>query len=105
MTTFKFSRELEVPGDPASTWKTFIDVRRVVSWISVVEDAEELEPLSRYTAVLRDKIGMFSLRADLDIRVTQLDEPRLLRAHADGQDRQVGARLRARGSSWTAPTT
>jgi len=90
---FEFSRLVEVPGDPAATWQSFTDVRRVVSWISVVEDAKEFEPLSQYTAVLQDKIGMFSLRADLDIRVTEVVESRRLRVHADGQDRQVGARI------------
>jgi uncharacterized protein len=91
--TFEFGRELDVPADPAVAWKTFTDVRRVVSWISVVEDAQEIEPLSQYTAVLKDKLGMFALRADLDIRVSDVVEPQRLHAHADGQDRQVGARI------------
>jgi carbon monoxide dehydrogenase subunit G len=91
--TFTFDRELEVSGSPEAAWTTFTDVRRVVGWISVVEDAQEVEPLSRYTAVLQDKIGMFSLRADLDITLSDVVEPRQLRAHADGQDRQVGARI------------
>jgi carbon monoxide dehydrogenase subunit G len=91
--TFPFDREVHVPGAPGATWATFTDVPRVVSWISVVEDAQELEPLSRYTAVLQDKIGMFALRADLDITLSDVVEGRQLRAHADGQDRQVGARI------------
>ena len=93
MATFRFDRELEVPADPAATWMTFTDVPRVVGWISVVEDAKELERLQRYTAVLKDKIGMFALRADLDIVMSDVVEGRQLRARADGQDRQVGARI------------
>jgi carbon monoxide dehydrogenase subunit G len=91
--TFAFDREIDVSGDSATTWATLTDVPRVVGWISVVEGAEELEPLSRYTAVLKDKIGMFALRADLDITMSDVVEGRRLRGHADGQDRQVGARI------------
>lgn len=93
MATFPFDRAVEVPGGPDAAWVTFTDVPRVVSWISVVEDAQEIERLSRYKAVLKDKIGMFALRADLDISVSDVVEGGQLRAHADGQDRQVGARI------------
>jgi carbon monoxide dehydrogenase subunit G len=101
--TFPFEREVEVPGDPAATWAAFTDVPRVVSWISIVENAREVEPLSRYTAVLQDKIGMFALRADLDITVADVIEGRQLRARADGSDRQVGARIVIDGLIELAP--
>lgn len=93
MATFPFDRDVEVTGSPEAAWDAFTDVPRVVSWISVVEDAQEVEPLSRYTAVLKDRIGMFALRADLDITLSDVVPGHRLRAHADGQDRQVGARI------------
>jgi carbon monoxide dehydrogenase subunit G len=91
--TYAFDRKLHVPGAPTAAWATFTDVERVVGWISVVEDARELDHLARYTAVLQDKIGMFALRADLDITVSDVVDGRRLTAHAEGQDRQVGARI------------
>lgn len=70
-----------------------IDVPRLVGWISVVHDAQEIERLSHYSAVIQDKAGMFRLRADLDIRLTEVDEGKKVVAHAEGQDRQVGSRI------------
>jgi carbon monoxide dehydrogenase subunit G len=91
--TFPFDRAVDVTGSPEAAWQAVTDVPRVVSWISVVEDAKEVDLLSRYTAVLMDRIGMFSLRADLDITLSDVVEGVRLRAHAEGQDRQVGARI------------
>lgn len=88
-----FRRELAVATPPADTWAVVTDVPRLVGWISVLEDAEVIEPMARYRALLMDRIGMFSLRANLDIEVTEHAEPTLLRARADGEDRQMGSRI------------
>lgn len=88
-----FQREITLPAPPPALWKTITDVPLLTSWISSVEDAREIEPLSRYRAVLMDRMGMFSLRADLDIRVVEHEEPTHVHATAEGEDRQVGARI------------
>lgn len=88
-----FERELAVESSPGDTWTVVTDVPRLVSWISVLEDAEVIDPLARYRACLSDRIGMFSLRADLDIEVTEHVEPTHLRARAEGEDRQMGSRI------------
>jgi carbon monoxide dehydrogenase subunit G len=89
----EFRRELTVLASPEESWKTLTDVPLLVSWVSIVEDATELEPLGRYTAVLMDRLGPFKLRADLDIVVTALDTGRSISFRASGEDRQVGSRL------------
>jgi carbon monoxide dehydrogenase subunit G len=89
----EFRRELTVLASPEQSWKTLTDVPQLVSWVSIVEDAAELEPLGRYTAVLMDRLGPFKLRADLDIEVTALDPGRSISFRASGEDRQVGSRL------------
>ncbi|MQA76748.1 MAG: hypothetical protein GEU88_21055, partial [Solirubrobacterales bacterium] len=66
---------------------------RLVDWISIVDDAQEIERLARYTAVLMDRIGPFKLRADLDITVDEVREPHRIHVRAAGEDRQVGSRL------------
>jgi carbon monoxide dehydrogenase subunit G len=91
--SFAFDREVLVSGAPGRVWDRFTDVARVVEWVSVVKDARELQPLEHYSAVLQDKIGMFALRADLDITVSDVEPGRGLRARAEGQDRQVGSRI------------
>lgn len=88
-----FRREIAVETPPSETWKVVTDVPRLVSWISVLEEAEVIEPLARYRALLQDRLGMFSLRADLDIEVTEHAEPTRLRARAEGEDRQMGSRI------------
>jgi uncharacterized protein len=89
----EFRRELTVLTSPEESWKTLTDVPLLVSWVSIVEDAKEIEPLGRYTAVLMDRLGPFKLRADLDIVVTHLDAGRSITFRASGEDRQVGSRL------------
>lgn len=89
----EFSRELAVKSAPGDTWAAMIDVPRLVSWVSIVEDAVELEPLATYTAVLMDRLGPFKLRADLDVTVSDVVDGRSLKVRALGEDRQVGARL------------
>jgi uncharacterized protein len=89
----EFSRKLEVAAPPEKAWEAVVDVGRVAGWISIVGGVEELSRLQRYSAVLEDRLGPFRLKADLDIRVVELDEGRRLRATASGEDRQVGSRI------------
>ena len=53
---------------------------------------EETAP-DRYRVVLADRLGPFKLRADIEVGVTERVEPRSIRAHGDGEDRQIGSRL------------
>lgn len=89
----EFSRRLEVARPPAGCWPVLTDVQRLVGWVSVLEDAAELERLSRYTAVLMDRLGPFRLRADMAISLSDVVQERHVAVHAEGEDRQVGSRL------------
>ena len=89
----EFHRDLPVKATPADSWAAMIDVPRLVGWVSIVENAVELEPLSKYTAVLMDRLGPFKLRADLDVTVSDVEEGRSLKVKAVGEDRSVGSRL------------
>ncbi len=80
-------------ADLSSMWESLTDVDRLTGWIDILGDVETIEPLSRYAATLEDTVGPFSLRADLDIRVTEMVEGRSIRFRAEGEDRQVGSRL------------
>ncbi|GFG51509.1 hypothetical protein CQY20_08920 [Mycolicibacterium agri] len=89
----EFHRDLTVKASAEDSWAAMIDVPRLVSWVSIVEDAVEIEPLSKYTAVLMDRLGPFKLRADLDVTVSDVNEGSSLKVRAAGEDRQVGSRL------------
>lgn len=79
------------------------DVPRLVGWVSVVEDAREIEPLASYTAVLMDRLGPFKLRADLDIVLSDVEVGRSLNVRASGDDRQVGSRLTVEAALFVEP--
>jgi carbon monoxide dehydrogenase subunit G len=89
----EFHRDLAVKSAPADTWDALIDVPRLVGWVSAVEGAVEIAHLSKYTAVLMDRLGPFKLRADLDVSVSDVDPGKSLKVKALGEDRQVGSRL------------
>lgn len=93
MATATFERSLVVPCGSDVTWRILTDVSRVASWVSLVEDVREIEHLARYRAVLRDKIGPFRLRADLDICCTEVRSFESITLEASGEDRQMGSRI------------
>ena len=100
----KFHRELTVSSTPEESWAALTDVPRLVSWVSIVEDAREIEPLARYSAVLMDRLGPFKLRADLDIVLSDVEVGRSLTVRATGEDRQVGSRLTIDATLGIEPT-
>lgn len=94
----EFRREIAVASTPEETWQVITTVPVVVGWVDIVEDAVEVEPLSKYTAVLMDRLGPFKLRADLDIDIFDVVVGKSLSGKASGEDRQVGSRLTIEGS-------
>ena len=86
----ELSRTMVVSAPRSRVWPTLLDVQRVASWIPVVRDVRETGP-GRYAAVLQDKIGPFSMRADLSVSMSA-EDPRV-RVAASGEDRQVGSRI------------
>jgi carbon monoxide dehydrogenase subunit G len=89
----EFQETVHLKGPREPVWATVSDIPTVLSWISIVGEAETVEPGSRYRAVLQDRMGPFKLRADLDIEIGERVEGELIRAHGDGEDRQIGSRL------------
>lgn len=88
-----FSRALAVSADAETCWAVLTDVPRLVDWVSIVDEAKEIESLEKYTAVLMDRLGPFRLRADLDIIVSEVEIGRHIRVRAAGEDRQVSSRI------------
>lgn len=88
----EFSESLTVDAPPEAVWATVSDIPTVLSWISIVESVEDVAT-GRYRVVLADKLGPFKLRADIAVDVTERVEREKIRAHGDGEDRQIGSRL------------
>lgn len=93
MPTASFDRELDVSTSAERCWKTLTDVPTLVRWVSVLDDAREERHLSKYSAVLADRLGPFKLHADLDITVSNVEELRSISVSARGEDRQVASRI------------
>lgn len=98
MPTVDFERSLQVGSSPVAVWSKLTSPDVVAGWVTVVGDVEEIEPLSRYSANLTDRLGPFRLSADLDITVTDVEEPRRISFLADGEDRQVASRIQVRAT-------
>jgi carbon monoxide dehydrogenase subunit G len=103
MAEFTFDRTVDAPGSAESIWELITDVQRLVSWISVIHNAIEIEPLARYSAVIQDKVGMFKLNADLSVRFTEVHHDERIIARAVGKDRQLGTRITIDGEVSLAP--
>jgi carbon monoxide dehydrogenase subunit G len=89
----EFQETVRLAGSRNAVWRTVSDIPSVLSWISIVGGAEEVEPDARYRAVLEDRMGPFKLRADLDIAVQERVEGERIHARGEGEDRQIGSRL------------
>ena len=75
MATHSFSRTLATTSDADTCWAVLTDVSRVAGWVTIVGEVNEIEPLAKYSTVLMDKVGPFKLKADLDIRVPEVEAP------------------------------
>ena len=89
----EFHETIQFTAQPDAVWAIVSDIPTVLSWISVVEAVEELEPDTQFRVVLADKLGPFKLRADLNVVVAERDPGANIRARGDGEDRQIGSRL------------
>jgi carbon monoxide dehydrogenase subunit G len=94
MPTVDFARTMVVPADRDAVWSVLTDVATVAGWISIVSGVEEIAPLAEYSAILSDRMGPFKLQAGLSVRVVELQPPVRVGFHAEGEDHQVGSRIR-----------
>ena len=67
--------------------------KQLPAWLPFLHSITEQERLSCYEGVLEDRVGPFSLKADLLITVVELDEPKSIAIKAVGEDRQVRSRI------------
>ena len=67
-----FERRQRVSAAPDRVWEALLDFNRVAGWIEIVGAAEEIVPHEHYRAVLEDRLGPFRLRADLEVRLSDI---------------------------------
>ena len=94
MPAIQFDRSQVVAADQGTCWTVYTDVPKLVTWVSVLDDANEIAHLDSYTAVLADRLGPFKLKADLAIKVSDVVPGEHIRVQAEGEDRQVASRIK-----------
>ena len=70
------------------------DVQLISSFLPLLSELKEIEPLKSYEAVLEDRVGPFKLRADLSINITIDHDALKFSVEARGEDRQVRSAIR-----------
>lgn len=98
MPSEQFQREVTVTSDAAETWTTVTDIDQLISWVPILSEVDEHDPLQRYSALLLDRVGPFSMRADLSIDVVDLRDGESITIRAEGHDRQVDSRILVEGT-------
>ena len=90
------TRELPLAAAPATLWALLWDVPRIVACVPGCVEAKEIEAHRRYTARMKQKVGVISLSAVLDVEVTEAQPPRRLALTARGRDPVIGAEIAMR---------
>ena len=88
---------VEAPRD--EVWPRLLDVETVASWLPIMHSVTEVLSGesgidgSSFQAAFEDKVGPFSLRADLRIDVSGVREPEEVSIRARGEDRHIRSRI------------
>ena len=85
---------IELNRGVADVFREMQDVQLVSSFLPLLSELKEIEPLKSYEAVLEDRVGPFKLRADLSIEITIDHDSLKFSVEARGEDRQVRSAIR-----------
>ena len=92
-------REFVVDAARAEVWPRLLEVETVASWLPIMHSVTEVSSGgsgidgSSFQAAFEDKVGPFSLRADLRIEVAGVRESQEVSIRARGEDRQIRSRI------------
>lgn len=92
-------REFVVQAARGDVWPRLLDVHAVASWLSIMHSVTEVSSGSSgidgssFRAAFEDKVGPFTLRADLHIEVAGVRDLEEVSIRARGEDRQIRSRI------------
>lgn len=92
-------REFVVEAARDEVWPRLLDVQAVASWLPIMHSVTEVTAGgsgidgSSFQAAFEDKVGPFTLRADLHIEVAGVQEAEEVAIRARGEDRQIRSRI------------
>jgi carbon monoxide dehydrogenase subunit G len=84
----KVSEELNLDASPDEVWRLLRDTPRLAALLPGVESVTPLEEpaVEAYQAKAGDKIGLFKVALNVEIRVAEAQQPSLLKASLKGGD-------------------
>jgi carbon monoxide dehydrogenase subunit G len=88
-----FAKTIRLAAEPRRAWEVLTDVQELATWVGIIHSATEIERLKSYTAVLQDRVGPFSLRADLLIDVAVIEDGEAIDIHASCRDRTLDSKI------------
>ena len=92
-------REFMVEAARDEVWSRLLDVEAVASWLPIMHSVSEVSSGpsgidgSSFRAAFEDRVGPFSLRADLHIDVAEVRDGEEVSIRARGEDRQIRSRI------------
>src|SRR5215831_7012975 len=90
----RFATQVVVHVPRQSVWDFLWDVPRLTACVPGCEAVQVIAPNTRYQAVVRDKVGPFTLRVPLAVEVLEATAPAQLRARAQGRDAAVQTQVK-----------
>ena len=94
----EFCGDATLGASPEQLWKVLSDYRVVVACVPGCQTAEELAPLARYRALMKQQLGPFRLSVPLDLEFTSNQEGRSISVKATGRDPMTGTSVSAHAS-------
>jgi len=90
----RFDQRIEVKAEPKEVWAFLWEVDRLARCLPGCQEAQELEPQRKYTAVIEERVGQFKSRFEMTVTVLEIKEQRSVRLQSEGQDRKLGTSTR-----------
>jgi carbon monoxide dehydrogenase subunit G len=87
----RFEEEIRVPVSLDEAWDFLWQTERLAACLPGCKSVEEVEPQKSYKAQVEDRVGLFSVRFDLDVVVQEMKPREYVRLLSTGQDRRLGA--------------
>ena len=99
----ELARTIELPLAPDDAWAALWNVSAVAHCLPGCQSVDEVEPRRRYRAVVKDRVGPFSVTIPLDVEVDADEAARELRVKATGRDSILGSPVRMALTARLAP--
>jgi uncharacterized protein len=85
--------EAMIPRPASAVWAVLLDVPVIAGCIPGCEQVVELEHLVGYSAVLKQKLGVFKVELPAVITVREVQEPVFMKLEAAGTDKFTGTKI------------